>query len=149
MNCAHARTGQSEEELRTNWMCWGSDVRRVRFIRMADTVRPARHSAAHHSFTLVRCIGFLVNWCCEQCLLITLMYLSSNATRQTIDIPITGRFPLVHRRVASVNNFVWMIVGIWTEKCLTVCEHVIYCFLTPFSQVRQAVFDWWNNKLYV
>lgn len=60
---------------------------------------------AHHSFTLVWCLGFPGNGCCGECLLIILMYLSSNSARQTINIPITGRFPFLHCRIVNISQY--------------------------------------------
>lgn len=60
---------------------------------------------AHHTFTLVCCNVFPGNRCCRECLLIILMYLSTNSARQAINIPITGRFPFLHSRIVNISQY--------------------------------------------
>lgn len=43
--------------------------------------------------------------CCGECLLLILMYLSPDSTRQAINIPVTGRFPFLQCTIVPISQY--------------------------------------------
>lgn len=80
--------------------------------------------------------------CCGECLLVILMYLSPDSTRQAINILVTGRFPFLQCTIVPISQY--MHKKLYGEGC----EHMTYSLGVPISQIRQCSEQQFDIKLF-
>lgn len=80
--------------------------------------------------------------CCGECLLVILMYLSPDSTRQTINILVTGRFPFLQCTMVPISQY--MHKKLYGEGC----EQMTYSLGVQISQIRQCSEQQFDIKLF-